>query len=67
MSETLRSKAYLIKQKIKRKLRNMRPHHRTVDEYWVQKVTYTDIGDRLDLFRGECEAKDVLHLGVRID
>ena len=63
MSETLRSKAYLIKQKIKKKLRSMRPHYRTVDEYWLQKIPYTNIGDRLDLFREECKAKDVLHFG----
>lgn len=63
MSETLRSKAYKFKQRIKRTLKSTRPHHRTVDSYWVQKIAYTNIDDRLDLFREECEAKDVLHFG----
>jgi len=63
MIKSLRHKAFKMKQRIKKISKSTKPHYKTVKEYWVQKMPYKNIDDRLDLFRKECEHKDVLHFG----
>ncbi len=63
MIKSLRHKAFLIKKKIKQNLRSVKPHYKTADKYWIQKLPFIKIDDRLDLFIKECENKDILHFG----
>ena len=44
-------------------IHSMKPHHKTVNEYYVQKLKLKSFVRRLDLFIPECEGKDVLHFG----
>ena len=63
MATSLRHKVYTIKQKLKRSLKSTQPHYKTVKEYWIQRLPFKEIGDRLDLFKAECEGKDIIHFG----
>lgn len=63
MKDTIKRIAYSIINQVKKAFRIFKPHHRKVSSYWVQKISFIDIHDRLDLFLPECKGKDVLHFG----
>jgi len=44
---------------------SMRPHYKTVNEYYVHKLKVKNIAIRLDLFLPEYEGKDALHFACR--
>lgn len=63
MKDKIKKSAFEVKKKFKKLSRDLKPHYKTVGKYWVQKISFKDIDDRLDLFLPECKGKDVLHFG----
>lgn len=46
-----------------RLLKPKRPHYKTANEFWVQKMPVKKVSDRMDLFKRICKNKDVIHFG----
>ncbi|AMC10152.1 hypothetical protein Lupro_02310 [Lutibacter profundi] len=40
-----------------------KPYYKTSNNFWVQKIPYKKIDDRLSFFISECKNKNVLHFG----
>lgn len=63
MANSLRHKVFSIKQRFKRSIKSTQPHYKTAKEYWIQRMPFKNIGDRLDLFKAVCAGKDIIHFG----
>lgn len=61
----LKDKIYKIKQKFKRAFKNvfLKPDHKTSTNFWIQKMPFRKIDNRLSFFIDICNNKDVLHFG----
>lgn len=59
-------KDYLYKKKeiTKRFFRNLfKPSSKTQNKYWIQKVAFKRVNDRVTFFIEHCKGKDVIHFG----
>ncbi|WP_418510304.1 hypothetical protein [Corallibacter sp.] len=57
---------YKRKQQFKRfvkKALSFKPHYKTVKPYWVQKMPFKRIGNRVNFFISQGKNKDVIHFG----
>lgn len=61
----IKDKLYKIKQKLKRLFKNIviKSKYKTSSNFWIQKVHFQKIDNRLSFFIDICNDKDVLHFG----
>jgi hypothetical protein len=62
----LKYELYKLKQRLKRFVRRslrFKPHYEIVGQYWVQKVFYKKIDNRLNFFIEHCKNKNIIHFG----
>lgn len=61
----IKNRLYILKQQIKRLIKgiNYKPHYKTVNKYWVQKVAISRVKNREHYFMELCMNKNVIHFG----